>query len=504
MSRRSRAASLAFGVAFVLVLPAAQAHPARAATKPDPAEGAARWSDAFADEADTVVFLAPASLVRAPFSMSGGDTVWRAPDSERLAWVATSPDRRHLAWLSRSSDRSATTLWLWDAEGVRRRAGYAPLAPTDYGVPRFASGQPSLDDADATGGRFVASGAMTRTNSANALTWDWAGTGVWLGYRDGIALAPVDTTTVRVVSPALALGLRRLDPAPMLYAEVIRLGQGRDAAVIEESRDYARSGTGRPSGIQDPNASKAGGNRVEAQPGAYVMYPGLHELRAFRVPGFDPSDPWTASATTVWWIDGARSVSAVRADDSRGTFEFEDPEPIVWFEYIDTRHALFRALGSALIEREETGNRDRKVFATGSPIRAVFAAGGDPARYVMTRDSLLVWDPGSGAVRGVALDGAVPVRVLAAAGGVRVLVSGEAGHDVLRLDRLDPDATKLVSLGAPALKKAAVTLTPSGRRLLLYPAGERPPRVVEMCDIAKAGWTEVALPEVLGWERVER
>jgi hypothetical protein len=87
---------------------------------------------------------------------------------------------------------------------------------------------------------------------------------------------------------------------------------------------------------------------------------------------------------------------------------------------------------------------------------------------------------------------------------VRVLVSGEAGHDVLRLDRLDPDATKLVSLGAPALKKAAVTLTPSGRRLLLYPAGERPPRVVEMCDIAKAGWTEVALPEVLGWERVER
>ena len=241
---------------------------------------------------------------------------------------------------------------------------------------------------------------------------------------------------------------------------------------------------------------------MAAQPGAYVLYPGANELKAFRVSGFDPSDPWTASETTVWWLDRGHRVSAVRANDPRGTQEFEDRDPIVWLEYLPPRHALVRASARALTERAESGGSDRSVLASGSPIRAVLATPGDPARYVVTRDSLLVWDPASGLVRALAREGAAPPRVLAAAGGTRVLVSGAERRDALRLDRLDADAGRLISLGAPMLNKSAIALTPSGRRLLLYPAGERSPSVVHVCDLARASWSEVALPDVLGWERV--
>jgi len=204
-----------------------------------PARADQDWSKAFADERDTVVFLTSRALVRAPFSLATRDTVWQGTDDELLVRVLASPDGRRLAWLTRASDRSLTTLWIWDSDGVRRRAGFASLRPSDYESSRSASMRPTLHDVDATGARFATAGTFSRTSLSNALAWDWDGSGVWFGFRDGIGRAPVDTDTVRVMSPALALALRRLDPAPMLLAEVMRLEKGRLSAApwVEPTAD---------------------------------------------------------------------------------------------------------------------------------------------------------------------------------------------------------------------------------------------------------------------------
>ena len=470
------------------------------------------WSRTFAGERDTVVFLTSHALVRAPFSLTGGDTLWQS-SHEMLVRVLASPDGHRLAWLTRASDRSVTTLWLWDADGVRRRAAFASLRPSDYESSRSASMRPTLGDADATGARFATSGTFSRTSLSNAMAWDWDGSGVWFGFREGIGRAPVDSDSVRVMSPALALALRRLDPAPMLLAEVMRLDKGRYSGTpwVEPTADGRWAASPRPmppnpdlSSTLPETGSSDLGSRVVMQLGTYLLYPSRRELRAFRVEGLDPSDPWTASDETVWWLDGGKRVSAVTATDPRGTREFEDPDEIVWFEYVAARRALVRAAGRRLLERSESGGGDRQVLATGSPIQAVLEAPGDSARYLVTRDSLIVWQPASGATRAVALDGGRPRRVLVAENGVRLFVTGGFGDGggTPQISRLDPDASRLVSLEVPETANGEITLTPSGRRILLYPVTERLPKGLQVFDLEHGGWSDTDEPALLGWESV--
>jgi hypothetical protein len=336
---------------------------------------------------------------------------------------------------------------------------------------------------------------------------------VWFGFRDGIGRAPVDNDSVRVMSPALTLALRRLDPAPMLLAEVMRLEKGRLSAApwVEPTADgrWAAGPSPMPPNpdlsntLPKPPSSDLG-TRVVMALGTYLLYPGVRDLRAFKVEGLDPSDPWTASEETVWWLDGGKKVSAVRATDPRGTREFEDKNDIVWFEYLSSRRALVRATGRGLLERPESGGEDRLVIATGSAIQAVLEAPEDSARYVVTGDSLIAWQPASGVARAVPLSGARPRRVLVAAGGVRVFVTGGYGDGggSPRLDRLDPGARALVSIDVPKTTNGAVTLTPSGRRILLYPVTERLPKSLQVFDLAHGGWSATSDPALLGWERL--
>ncbi|MFI5371304.1 MAG: hypothetical protein ACHQ52_07065 [Candidatus Eisenbacteria bacterium] len=509
MSAASRACLVACAVlpAVLFAIPASAAP--RAAPPP------ASWSEVFADEADTVVFLSHDALVRAPFSMATRDTLWRADDGGGLTRVLASPDRRRLAWLSRVSDRGLTTLWLWDADGVRRRAGFAALRPSDYEESRSAAMRPTVDDEEATGARLAVSGTFTRTALSNAMVWDWDGSGVWFAFRQGIARAPVDTDSVRVMSPALVLDIRRLDPAPMLLAEVMRLDKGRYSAVPwDEPTPNGRFATGPAPMPPNPDLSNTQpvtpssdlGTRVVTQLGTYLLYPGRRELKAFLVNGLDPSDPWTASEDNVWWVDGGHRVSAVTVADPRGTAVVEDHDPIVWIEYLSSRRALVRATGRTLVERPDATGVDRTVLSTGSPIRAVVAAPDDPARYVVTRDSLVVWQPATGATRVVGLGGANPRRVLVAASGARLFVGGgfSEGGGPLRMDRLDPGAATLVPLVTPVISNPVVALTPSGRRLLLYGVSEHAPGTAQVCDLDSGVWREVKLPRILGWERPVR
>jgi hypothetical protein len=479
-----------------------------------PAHADTSWSSTFADERDTVVFLTPHALVRAPFSLATVDTLWRSPD-DMLVRVLASPDGRRLAWLTRASDRSVTTLWLWDRDGTRRRAAFASLRPSDYESSRSASMRPTLDDADATGARFATAGTFSRTSLSNAMAWDWDGSGVWFGFRDGIVRAPVDTDSVRVMSPALTLALRRLDPAPMLLAEVMRLDKGRYSGTpwVEPTADgrWAASPAPMPpnpdlSSTLPVTGSSDLGARVVMQLGTYLLYPARRDLRAFRVDGFDTSDPWTASEETVWWLDGGKRVSAVRATDPRRTREFEDRETIVWFEYLPSRRSLVRATGRQILERSESGGEDRLVLATASPIQTVLRTPGDSARYVVTNDSLIVWQPATGVTRGVRLGGQKPRRVAAAANGVRVFVTGGFGDGggTPQISRLDPGASRLVRLDVPETADGAVTITPSGRRLLLYPVTEGLPKSIQVFDLEHGGWTETNEPTLLGWERLVR
>ena len=147
---------------LLLIAMCALAAPARAVS----------WSQAFADEPDTVCFLASnGELWRAPFSLGAREVVWTPGRDERIARVRVSPDGRHVAWISRAGDEDTTRLFI---DGGPPRTRYFSVIPARFHMLHFEAGIPTTEDRSFEGARFLVPAVSMRRQSANACCHSWS------------------------------------------------------------------------------------------------------------------------------------------------------------------------------------------------------------------------------------------------------------------------------------------------------------------------------------------
>ncbi len=467
------------------------------------------WSRVFAAESDTVVFFgADGSLLRAPFSLASRETLWRAAGAEHVVRARVSPDGRRVAWLTRVHD--ADTTRLWTDGSPRPRVRYFALQPRRYDRLAYQPDVPTIEDPDIRGGRFVRPTPLMRRLCSNTLEWTPDSRAVVFGYDDGIAAAPADGGPAFVVSGAFAVGLRRLEPAPIYLVDALVLRE-RQTFVDEGGLGGLGRGSGAAptmEGLPDPRLFEGGGARLvrerRAEPGAYLLYPLPHRWRVFTTSGLGPARRWTASPGTVWWAEG-RAIRAVRAHDPDATIEAQTAGPVVWIGYDDARRAVTWAAERELRRRaeDEGGVPESVVLRTSAPIRAVLEARSPRLRGVVAGDSLLLWDPATDAVRPLATGGLEPSAVFAGPAG-EVLVAATAGRGrPLSLARADFARGRLAPLATPSVKDGRFTATPRGERLILFDPGARAPATVQVYDVASGTWSAVENPGVTGWEPLE-
>jgi hypothetical protein len=426
-----------------------------------PAHAAGAWSEVFAGVADTVLVLGDGgALWKAPFHLATRETLWVAPKGETMSRLRISPDRTAAAWLSRGEDIDTTRLWIWDAAGTRPAARYFSFRPSRYRSPRYEPVVPSATDPVVGGARLIRAGAMMLRTSSNALAWTAHGDLVVFGFDGGIAAVGAADLSVRDASPVLVHDLVLLEPSPVLLADAM-----------------------------GPPANPT----LDA--GTYLVYPGQDRWRFYPAAGLTPSSPWCSDGTTVWFGAG-RQVRSVRAYDPAPVTLQEADGEVLWIGCPGDRVAW--AAGRHVHARagEES---PRVVLTTGSPIEAVLA--GSDAREIglLTKDSLVVWEPRSGGSVAARRGDIVPTSLFTSPDG-QVWVSAERARKPAVLWRLDRGTGSLLEVETPEVKGGRLVAAPGGSKLILFQPSGRPPEMVHVLDLASGAWESVVNPGVGGWE----
>jgi hypothetical protein len=424
---------------------------------------AATWSEVFASDTATVVFLASdGGLWRAPFDLSTREVVW-TPRADRLVRLAVAPGAARVAFLTRAHDMDTTRLWVWDGGAPRSRARYFAPLPQRFNLLRYEADRPTLDDPAVLGARFIQANPLMRRQAANPIAWTPDGSGVAFGYGEGLAVARADSGQARQVSEALIVSLRALEPAPIYLAEAVVLHRGL------------------------------------AEWGRYLVYPAPERWRIFESTGFGFGDPWSASEGTIWWADG-KHLQSVRVHDPTPRLEHEAKEPIRWVEYDPGHRAVHFASERAVFRRGEDGGVTAELFAPGGEIIQVVSGSGRNVRGVVTEDSLIVWTLDDDRRLGVALAGIEPHALHEGADGTWWVSGWRARGRAAAVARIDRESRRLVEVDTPAVKNGRVVETPARNRLVLWSPDSRPPATLQVLDLASGRWTDVANPDIVGWE----
>jgi hypothetical protein len=469
---------------------------------------AAAWSEVFAADTDTMVFIgADGTLLRAPFSLATRETLWTPPPGQNLVRIRVSPDGRRVAWLARGFDQDTTRLWVNGAGSGGPRVRYFALLPDVYGRVHSEAALPSLEDAGVRGARLVQPGPLMRRVLCNTLEWTPDSRAVVFGYDDGIAAVPVDGGAGFGVSRALAVGLTALEPAPIYLVDAVILRaqstyfapEGRS---VHPSEMAAPLEDGRPVldalELAHPDVMVSRG----ASSGTYVLYPMAHRWRVFTASDLTPSRLRAASAGTVWWAVGG-SIRAIRTHDPTATTEVRGQAPVLWLGYDEARRSLLWAAGREVAQRPEDGGPKAVVLRTAKDIRAALPARTGRRVGFVAGDSLIVWDPGDGSVWRAALSGLEPAALLEAPEGA-MLVAIRGGRNVPPgLARLDADAGRLTPLEVPSVKGGLFVPVSHGARVLLFDPGSKVPATLHVLDVRNGRWDTVENPGIAGWEPLE-
>jgi hypothetical protein len=457
-------AALAF--ALVFASSGARAAPrARSAPAGAPAPPARSWSETFAAESDTVLFMSEdGGLWRAPFHLGSRDVVWSPPGHDHLVRLAVSPDGRHVGWLARDFDQDTTTLWVADlgenGAPAQPCARFESFRPTRYGSHFFEPHVPTLKDRDVRGARLLAPSVSNLRTSSNALAWTAAGEALVYGDADGVVEATPDCEGLLRLSQALLIDLIPLGSVPMQLANAVMPVEHRP------EQDWL------------------------------VAYTAGGRWRMFGALGLNGSRHWSAGLTRVWWPEG-RSVHSIRVNDPIERTEIESPVPVVWVRAESHRDVLWWAAGNQVRRRE--GETEKVMREFSSPILAVLEAPGGRGLAAITRDSLLWLAAPDPATPDAQLAGFQPDRLLVGAQG-EVVVARPGGRHRVMLARLDRARGTLVPFEAPVSGDVQIASTPRGTYLVLYAAGARAPRRLTAYDFATQSWSELENPGVIGWE----
>lgn len=475
----------------------------------EPAWGA-RWQDVMGVEPDSAVFLlAGGELVRGPFHLRDRDTLWVPRDGERISRFLAAPDGRQIAWLSRRGDRSPTALWVGGRGFAHPMMTFPGLVPGDYGSLYFEPAVPTLSDPIVRGARLVTPSPMGRGMSSNALEWTLDGRTVLCGSSRGLIQSPADTGAVRFLSEDRMIALRRLSPSPIYLGHLLQVRAGSrvrsvspaDPPPTEEGKepsDYPRSQRIPEGSRTDDPALFEEKTSVERR---VLLYLVGGRVRMFDSSGLDPSDAWTASFETVWWID-ENTVHAVRARNPEATVEIQAGSPIAWIEYDPRRQALLWVAKGRVSARSETEARDSLIFDVGSPVRRVITPARGTVRALVTDAGLVLWDLADDSRHTFESPGLRATGLFVTPNGNTFVVAtgGALRGAPLELYRVDSQAGRLERVPIPALKGARLAATPSCALLVLYRPGSRPPASLQVYDPAAGAWTEVENPGIVAWE----
>jgi hypothetical protein len=471
---------------------------------------AARWQDVMSAETDSVVFLmANGELVKAPFHLGDREPLWTPRKDERISRLLTAPGGGQVAWLSRAGDRGPTALWVGGRGAAHPMMTFPSLVPGDYGSVHFEPAMPTVADPVVRGARLVTPGPIGRGISSNAFEWTIDGRSILCGSGRGLIQSASDTGMARLLSEDRVIALRRLTPSPIYLAHLLQpQGGSRVRNTPPPDPQHPQEG-GEPGpyprSARQPEGSKTEGSSVVEERTAIerrvLLYLVGRSVRLFDSSGLDPSDLWTASFDTVWWIQD-NAIHAVRAQDPMATVEVRADAPIAWLEYDPQGHALHWIAEGRVSRRLESAQRDSLLFDLGAPVRRVITPPRGTLRALVTDTQLVLWDLADGSRRAFEHSGLRPSALLVAANG-KVFVTAVGGAlrgAPLDLYRLDFETGRLEPVRTPAIKGARVATTPSGNRLILYRPGSRPPSSLQVFDPGVGDWTEVENPGVVAWE----
>jgi len=425
--------------------------------------GAAEWSEVFAAESDTVVFIgAGTELWRAPFHLATRETLWNPSPGERVARLRVSPDRRRVAWLTRVQDTDTTRLWLYGGGRSRLAARFFSLQPLLRGAPNFEPVVPSIQDEVVDGARLISPNPTMLRRSSNTLAWTPEGSAVVFGYDGGLATISADSVAALEVSSVLVTDMLLLDPAPVYLADVTVVTGGLEI-------------------------------------GAYLVYPTRERWRFFRASGLGLASRWSADFATIWWASG-RDLRAVRAHDPTPTVEARESEDLVWLEAQPERRTIAWAADRRLARKPVDGGDAERVLETTKPITAVLGGPRGRWRAAVAGDSLHLWDRLDDALTAVPLGKVEPVALFESPDGALALAA--EGDGAPRLLLVDRAARALVDTQPPRVRGGRFYPSPSGARLILADPAAAPPRKLQVYDFAGARWVEVSNPGLAGWERL--
>lgn len=466
---RVKATACAIALSLVLACPI----PARAAD----------WGEVFASETDTVVFAGrTGALIKAPFHLASRETLWTPLGSEYLVRFSAARDGRRVALLTQAGEQGLTWLWSWGPSGMRSIVGFPSLQAGRLGALRYEPAMPSVDDVDVRGGRLVQAPARARRPVTHAMEWSVDGSSIAFGFDEGLGLVPADGGEARSVTPLRPLTIRLLDPAPIYLAETMM--QIGDEPAPEPEFDVLP----RPAQLRATGASRQW----------VLVYPTAGAWKSFDGPGFDGSDPWTASSTTVWYADG-KHVRAVYAHDPVAVELAETVDDVIGIEYLATEDAVAWVSGRTVTRSPAAGGESKTVFELRTPCRRVLR--GDGTRLgLVWGDTLTIWNTVDGSRLDVGLGGLEPHQMIESRDGVTLVSASHGTRGARALYRVGNGVAAFVPAGSSSLKGAIAVASPSRRRVLWFAPDATPADRLSVYDVESGRWNEVDNPGITAWE----
>lgn len=452
-----------------------------------------RWRDVFAAERDTVVFFtADGALLRAPFGLANAETLWAPPRGQHLVRLAVNPDGSRIAWIARGFDGDTTRLWVWGPWGARVRARYFAARSLTFEFIRAVPDVPSTDDVGARGARLVQPGALARRYAANTLAWSADSRTVMFGYDGGIAATPGDAGSPAAAESLIAVSMEALAPSPMMLIDGIQLRGRPDAPRISQA-ELER-------GLMLGNLRVEDGRTFEpASRGSYLLGPGRDGWIVCGAADLASSHLRALGASTVWWSKG-NVIHAIRSATCEPVGDTRAPADVVWLGFDEAHDALLVASGRDVFRRPEGAGTDSIVLSTDTPIGAAFRSRTTSAVALVTRDSLVVWDPGSGRSWRFARRGLDPCTLFEGPGGQFVVALDRGAHLPPRLARADRERGHLIEVDTPVVRGGVIQPTPDGAWILIYDPASNPPRSIRAYDVRTGLWHTVENPDLAGWE----
>jgi hypothetical protein len=431
-------------------------------------------------------------------NLEGREVLWAGAPGQHVVRFAVSPAGGRVAWITRGFDEDTTRLWVSGPNGAQQKLRYFALIPARHGRQYSEPDVPSIADPQVRGGRLVQAGASMKQRSANTLAWTADGLNVVLGFDGGIVRLDPATRVGAVAQDAVAVQLEALGPSPMFLVEAltVELPEANPPQYVVFDLAHLIEKTTPYDAVRD-------GRMVESTPITArhfeILGPTRTGWKMRATPELEGSHTRVAGSTAVWWAR-KNVVYALRAVDSVAVEVLRTGEDVLWLGYDGALGRLLGAAGRELWSMPESGDVTAQILQTTSSIRSVLRSRAGASVAVFVGDSLLVWNPTTGAVQRFHTRGYKPCALFESPDG-RIVIQIDCGAALpRRLARADVKSHRLIPIETPSLREGRFEAAGRGAWILLYDPAPKPPKKLLAYDVALDQWRTVENPGIAAWE----